>query len=250
MDCLHKFLIRFERVIDNQTLSSDFQIFYYDNQGRITTYQSRYGSNSTFIKFVNAIIFPLQIGGQTNTLTLTYTDTSLIKESSDAEDSFTELYDKKENFINGKLSEFTGMNKIEYNDSISYYLNNEGNLITIEHYNKKGNLISALNYTYGKDNNIIKITINEFLHKKVESVYEYEYDNKKSPFTHCNTPKWWLQKQLPYSEFTTKNNITKILINGENEYKYIYEYNDAGLPIKCEKYYNGNKEDDIEFSYY
>jgi len=49
-------------------------------------------------------------------------------------------------------------------------------------------------------------------------IEKYEYDNKKSPFTHCNTPKWWMQA---------------------------YEYDDAGYPIKCEdvvcKYFSPGK---------
>jgi hypothetical protein len=91
----------------------------------------------------------------------------------------------------------------------TYYLGNDGELI------KEVHSTYTNNYKYDQNFNIIEKVDGLFRETK-----KYEYDDKKSPFIHCNTPKWWLQAK----GFSNKNNI----ISDE----YIYEYDSAGYPIK------------------
>jgi len=65
----------------------------------------------------------------------------------------------------------------------------------------------------------------------------FEYDNKKSPFYDCKTPKWFLVCVPFFEGYITpiKNNMTKITeTRGETttEYECTYEYNGAGFATK------------------
>ena len=79
----------------------------------------------------------------------------------------------------------------------------------------------------------------------------FKYDNKKSPFYHCQTPKWFL---LYYHKvllsFEIKNNkiewIERDSHNHELSIKYTYKYNSNGFPT--EMYING--EPTATFTYY
>jgi len=60
-----------------------------------------------------------------------------------------------------------------------------------------------------------------------EQVINYKYDDKKTPFTNCSTPKWWwwiMWWNHGDDEYCNKNNIIF-----EN---YIYEYDSDGFPTK------------------
>jgi hypothetical protein len=94
-------------------------------------------------------------------------------------------------------------------------------------------------YKYDDNGNIIKIT--EIDDGDICKITEYEYDNKKSPYIHCNTPKWWLQ----FMNFPTKNNIIKTTKNGKVEEEYVYEYDEFGYPIKQTRN-KGTKDETIE----
>jgi uncharacterized protein (TIGR02145 family) len=88
-------------------------------------------------------------------------------------------------------------------------------------------------YQY-KDGNLTTISDNggdcEIL---VGSRTEYEYHNRKSPFSDCKTPKWLLQCLLnPY--YASKNNI-KTIDYGADSFMIIvhkYEYDGDGFPTK------------------
>jgi len=105
---------------------------------------------------------------------------------------------------------------------------------------KKGNTITV--------NNKDVLNINEsgcIINRKgeEESVYKdcnetsrgiifYSYDDKKSPLSNSNTPKWLL---LPYSEyyFLNKNNILKQMPDGDigvPSIDYEYKYDSEGFP--------------------
>jgi len=76
----------------------------------------------------------------------------------------------------------------------------------------------------------------------------YEYDNKKSPFYYCRTPKWFpvfnltitqVPFILPYS-YCIKNNITDYIssCDDKNKQEWItYEYDNNGFPTKM--YWDG-----------
>ena len=54
--------------------------------------------------------------------------------------------------------------------------------------------------------------------------------------------------------YQPKNNIIKITLNGKKEYQsgeneYIYEYDDAGYPIKCTLYEDGDKTGEGVYKY-
>ena len=80
--------------------------------------------------------------------------------------------------------------------------------------------------------------------------HEYIYDNNKSPFVHCKTPKWYMVRW--HQPFSGQNNcVEKRTIDktsGGNNYSgksaYIYVFDDAGYPIKrTTKFFdNGGKE--------
>ena len=57
--------------------------------------------------------------------------------------------------------------------------------------------------------------------------YEYKYDNKKSPFYYCNTPRWCMFSL--YYENGSKNNIIKA---SYSDGSIKYEYDRAGFPTK------------------
>jgi len=70
-----------------------------------------------------------------------------------------------------------------------------------------------------------------------ERKYNYQYDNKKSIFYDCKTPRWYLI--YAFGELGSKNNVTEIDNKGYNYYgsyrtitKIEYEYDCAGFPIK------------------
>ena len=74
----------------------------------------------------------------------------------------------------------------------------------------------------------------------------FEYDKNKSPFYHCQTPKWYMF--YLFHMLGSKNNYTWEYWNGgETEYKY--EYDNAGFPIKRISKNSGGKENIVEFSY-
>ena len=129
--------------------------------------------------------------------------------------------------------------KVKYRP-MYFHLNSDGNLIRIDVHNDEGNPLTPINYIYDQNGNLITYSLDNDIY-----LHEYEYDNKKAPFTHCNTPKWWMQ----YKELPTKNNIIKMTEDGKvgNEYnEYVYEYDDAEYPIKCTtKYSNGSKAETV-----
>ena len=56
----------------------------------------------------------------------------------------------------------------------------------------------------------------------------YSYDNKKSPFSGCTTPKWLIQRFIG-DNIASKNNV--IYIEGHTSSTYKYEYDSDGFPV-------------------
>ena len=75
---------------------------------------------------------------------------------------------------------------------------------------------------------------------------EYKYDNKKSQFYHCNTPKWYLMVTSDYGIDGSQNNVIEQSWNGGEKSELKYEYDNSGYPIKCTKTTKWEGYDDIE----
>jgi hypothetical protein len=101
-------------------------------------------------------------------------------------------------------------------------LNNDGYPVMMD-------LYGATTFQYS-DGNLISINEGSTMHT-------FQYDNKKSPFYNCKTPKWFLIS-IPFFESymtTIKNNMTKITTVRSDEtleYECTYEYDDAGFATK------------------
>ena len=83
-------------------------------------------------------------------------------------------------------------------------------------------------------------------HRKVEEIADvggntigpftatstYTYDDKKSPFYHCNTPKWFLWYWFSFSiELCNENNIKTVTsLEYGDIFEYEYKYNEDGFP--------------------
>jgi len=96
-----------------------------------------------------------------------------------------------------------------------------------------------IDYEY-KDGNLIRVFWGE-------SAYEdnYSYDDKKSPFSNCTTPKWLLQRLSGiYSTGASKNNV--VSYEGENgKGTYKYEYDSDGFPLKLTRTYKPWEGDEV-----
>ena len=71
--------------------------------------------------------------------------------------------------------------------------------------------------------------------EKTENGYDYKYDNNKSPFYYCKTPKWYFIVHIGLGGYVqgNQNNVTEISTGGGRKYEYKYEYASNGFPPKC-----------------
>ena len=65
----------------------------------------------------------------------------------------------------------------------------------------------------------------------LEGSSDCKYDNKKSPFFHCKTPKWWWI--LSEKCMSTQNNVIERSNSNGEKVEYKYEFDNAGYPTKC-----------------
>jgi len=117
-------------------------------------------------------------------------------------------------------------------DGKSYTIDKDGYIVK----SKEANYSVSDEYKY-KDGNLIKISWS------YEDVSNYSYDNKKSPFSNCTTPKWLIQHLLrPHN--ASENNAVDAG-DGREDDTYKYEYDSDGFPVKATvttKYYEGCEE--------
>jgi hypothetical protein len=59
---------------------------------------------------------------------------------------------------------------------------------------------------------------------------EYEYDNKKSPFYSCTSPKWFILLICNYNEIF--NNYVTVTYNNEQAHSFTHEYDDNNYVIR------------------
>jgi len=160
--------------------------------------------------------------GETYSAKFIYNDGELVRIEKGAE---TEEYNKIGNTIT--ITVKSG----EYVNTSKLYLN-EDNLPSKYEY-EYGILSSIKNYQY-LNGNVNKIFGTQTLDGHItEHSIEYEYDNMKSPFYNCKTPKWYMIWYFQERNSGTLNNI--IRVNGTENYvkgDYQYEYDLDGFPTK------------------
>lgn len=110
------------------------------------------------------------------------------------------------------------------------YLNNDGTLDKLEEiYNHEwGSRSQIIAFQY-KDGNMTNLTTVEG-----EVFADYKYDNKKSLFHYCKTPKWYLMLFSDYV-YGNKNNVTVLNHHWGVTIELQYEYDSAGFPTQCTK---------------
>jgi len=139
----------------------------------------------------------------------------------------------------------------EYTDIYTIDLDNEGYPIKFS-----GNkLASVFNFQFHEGNLL------NFSKFDNELVYDFKYDDNKSPFYHCKTPKWYMflfvnrnnnLNDLSGADFLgNKNNVTEMtVIDWGDDYKTYFRYrlDSAGFPITRTAFSSGEARV-VEFIY-
>jgi len=148
---------------------------------------------------------------------------------------------KKEYPLNPENNEITVYSKND--NKISFEMNSERYVFDlnvqglIENYSTKSNDESGYIGTFTWHNgNLTKIEWKEVWKENGEEKYsppfsdKFEHDDKKSPFYHCKTPKWflWFNDRGQQNE----NNIKTETFYGVAPITCVYEYNADGFPAK------------------
>jgi len=113
-------------------------------------------------------------------------------------------------------------------------LNENGYIAKVE-----SNSGSSYTYEYEKGNRIGEIADDE------PSGVGYEYDDKKSPFSNTNTPKWLLLDLFDILNINaeSKNNVVVRCSDGPCS-NYEYEYDSEGFPTKNTRYWTEGDSDE------
>ena len=190
----------------------------YDNQNRITKV-SRYHNHEYLLN--EAELDEIQ--------TFTYIENDLVKVVAESKGSYSIEFSKSEDKISITRKFYDGT---IYTTS-TMDLNNDGYPSRCESATLGVGYSQVETYQF-HEGNLMKHSF-EGLYGDVprDGDYEYIYDNEKSPFFYCETPKWGMI-YLNYG--ISKNNVIK-----SNGVTYHYEYSD-GFPIKCTMKYNNDEE--------
>jgi len=201
-------------------IDGNYQKFEYDSQNRITKI-SKYDRDGNLFE----------------TKTLTYSGNDLVKyEFVVLTSEEWGAYWKEEN--NSISYTNSGIQIIKTSDgckdTYKLNLNNDGYPAKFE---GGGHCYLSSLYNYSiKNGNVTMITLESQGIGRVS--VNYKYDDKKSPFTHTATPKWWIILNIiemidnRTEAFYGNNNIIEILNDkGEVLYECIYEYDSDGYPI-------------------
>ena len=132
--------------------------------------------------------------------------------------------------------------KIEYDNNPPYYI-----LFVQTYEYLDGNLISFEIYQSSPIYDVsAPILVDGGKNAKHITVEYHNYDDNKSPFYYCKTPKWYWICFSSEFVFGYKNNPTNIFMDGAKS-ELIYEYNSDRFPIKCTRV--GERENIIEYKY-
>jgi hypothetical protein len=132
-------------------------------------------------------------------------------------------------------------------DNKRYTIDKDGYILVYEEGGERDGQIVygdgySAKYTY-KDGNLISFS--------GEGHSDYSYDDKKSPFSNCTSPKWLIQNLA--SNFESKNNVIKSEGTDEGEKissAYKYEYDSDGFPVKQTETNNYGNTTTTSFTYH
>jgi len=166
------------------------------------------------------------------TTTFSYSGNDLVKIVSktinNPEHVLTTEYSKNGN----RITMMEETNDSGYIQTSTINLNDEGFPTKFETIFENG---SSMVRTYQIQNN--NLTKHSYIHTGISEIStDYKYDNNKSPFYHCNTPKWHFIIHMGLVGnvvYCGQNNVTEISTDGGRMIEYEYEYNSAGFPTKC-----------------
>ena len=142
-------------------------------------------------------------------------------------------------------------NKISIDGNDNWYVELNAQGLPVREINRGLQIILTQHetYTYEYQNgNLNKMTCRlESIVLSNTTTTTYTYDNKKSPFYGCNTPKWWYmfwKRRSLIDFFDLKNNrITEStkdpLLPEDEKITYTYTYDNAGYPLTREDIYRG-----------
>jgi len=221
----------------------------YDSYG-MNTYLFEYDSQNRITK--------ITILDSKSKYTLTYSGENLTKVNYEGVNILMRI-DENQNIITWEE---------EFNDELVYVKN--GNTITGPDFRENGNAIISLN----NDGLMTKFVLEEY---DYEYTFKYQggnvtemtsegtgkdeitkitkYDNNKSPFYHCKTPKWFFWLFFRHWEFLCQNNPTEA--NGtftSDGYKYDYQFNyeydsDAYVTRRYREYDDYDDQEVFTFTY-
>jgi hypothetical protein len=193
------------KLLESMTTDSRTVRFEYDDQNRIVK----------MLHYHDGIL--------SETQTLTYAGDDLVALEHDVEGWNNMPFNRKGNTIS------TG----DMHAGYTFTVNKDGHIIKLETESDMQRGESAYKYRGG---NLTKIeSVETFYDGEMrESSFEYKYDKKKSPFFHCNTPRWFLQHRFG-NDFGLNNNITDVAIDGTWGISVAYEYDADGFPTRQTK---------------
>ena len=200
--------------------------FMYDNQNRIARYSSHSRTSPNY-----KTVFSLSYNNEGDLI-------SIMKEST--AESIVETFTKSDNIITIKRMCLGGFCEGANFDNIneSFVINEQG--LPEKYMNEWRNQKISYIYQYQNDN-LSKLIFEENYNTHIYSgTITYIYDDKKSPFYHCKTPKWYLLYY--YGALQCGQNNVRVIIhetnqNGNSSYQkdaFTYTYNAAGFPITRE----------------
>jgi len=113
-----------------------------------------------------------------------------------------------------------------WTDINTLYLNNDGYPIQMG-----GGSFANSTFQY-QDGNLITHTTEDGL--VGDLINKYKYDNNKSLFINCKTPKWFMfwAKETFAGVYGSRNNIIESSLWDGNKVEHMYIYDSAGFPIK------------------
>ena len=164
-------------------------------------------------------------GERVQTQTLTYSGNDLVALEHDVEDWSNMYFERNGNTI------ITADMNIAYTITV----NNDGHIIKLETESDMPHReVSAYKY---HDGNLIESTMEVIkgYNKGEKWVKKYQYDDKKSPFFHSNTPKWFMHLNYMFFNLFSTNNVVEIKDNWGTITTYEYKYDRDGYPIKQTK---------------
>ena len=181
-----------------------------------------------------------------STTTVVYSGKDLItlihEENNNPENNFTGKHIKNGNTITSYKNEELASTMYLNNDG--YPIRNEGMV------EEEGEMVSYVYAFQYQDGNMTKMN-NTMSLNGVETVSstEYKYDNKKSPFYNCKSPKWLTGNPIG-SLYGRQNNVIEQTSSFfKVKIEYDYKYDDAEYPTKCTMIYKIEAFESNEYTY-